>query len=75
MTAHPILDAAALHGFTLRGWILRKAEGCRRVAQALRADAGTQAEPEARAWVSKAQVLEELLAEMEDCAFTEKVAE
>jgi len=45
MKAHPILDAAGLHGYTLRGWILRKAEGCRRVAGAMRADAGTQAEP------------------------------
>lgn len=65
MPHDPVLDVATIKGFTLRGWLQRKAKGWRQHAQALRADAGTQAEPEARGWEMKAGAVEEIVADIE----------
>lgn len=60
-----VLDIATIKGFTLRGWLERKVKGCHRQAQALRADAGSQAEPEARVWEMKAEAIREVIADIE----------
>jgi hypothetical protein len=56
-----ILDVPGIAGFTLKGWIKRKGDGYRRLAYAVRADAGTQGEPTAALWDARAEVCEDLL--------------
>lgn len=60
-----VLDHATIEGFTLRGWLERKVKGCHRQAQALRDDAGSQGEPEARVWEMKAEAIREVIADIE----------
>jgi hypothetical protein len=64
-----ILDVPGIAGFTLKGWIKRKGDGYRRLAAAVRADAGSQGESTAALWDARAEVCEGLLLELEKCPY------
>lgn len=64
-----ILDVGGIAGFTLRGWLKRKGDGYRRLAYAVRTDAGTQGEPTAALWDARAEVCDSLLLELEKCEY------
>lgn len=69
---HPVLDRVAIHGFTLRGWLLRKGKDYRRLASAARADAGTQGEPTALLWERAAEACDGVLADLEKSTLPER---
>lgn len=60
-----VLDTATIGEKTLRGWLEGKVAGYRKQANALRDDAGTQAEPEAKIWEAKAETVKEVMADIE----------